>query len=774
MAKRTQEIEATWTFEKHRWDNPDGDTLIGEAVWHNGDKADRIVIKCNEAVRGEVRHPSQHGTYRFYGGWSNYDNPRTGETEKQFHASTLVPAEPHSREGVISYLAKAPGIGKVLAGELFKKFGSNAVRTLRSTPDVAAAAVPRLSDAAADLAAEWLKDRKRIEDCMIDLMELLSGRHMPRKLPDRLIERYGNNASFFVRRNPFILLKETGVGFGRADAMYLELGFPADSLKRQALCAAYAVQSWSNGDTWVYHEVARQALIGKISGTTAKADKAIRLAVRSKKLLAVRHTEGKDGPLAWDGNCCWMADMKKAREEQQLAEYISDAAKEPGWSAMEIDVEAIPDISDHQRAELVKAFSGGSIALLTGYAGTGKSFTLVRLLKLLIPKLTAGSIAIAAPTGRAAVRINELMSEAKLHLPASTIHSLLGVIDSDKGGWRFAHGPGCPLDKKLIILDEVSMADTSIMCDLMSARDKNTLVLFMGDIAQLPPVGHGAPLRDMIAAGLPCGELTEIHRNAGGIVKACSHIRKGERFEYTDNLRLVSRKKPEEQRQVMLDAIDQISAKANLDPIWDFQVICSVNKNSPLDRAELNRVMQLHLNPSQIVRGSKFKLRDKVVNTKNGWLPVSKKFFELPLAVQKMVQINEKSRVYCANGDFGTVIDIQPKFYEIALQAPQRIVIVPRGADEDGDGDTGCNWELGYACTAHKSQGAQFIVAIVMLDSSNAAGRIACRESIYTSFTRAIKYCYVIGDPSVAELYIRRTAITARKTFLRELIQERM
>jgi exodeoxyribonuclease V alpha subunit len=188
-------------------------------------------------------------------------------------------------------------------------------------------------------------------------------------------------------------------------------------------------------------------------------------------------------------------------------------------------------LTPHQR-ETVSPLLSSRIAILGGSPGTGKTFTAAQIIKSTAAEHGETSIKIAAPTGKAAVRINESMQKHGVYIRARTIHSMLGVQEADGGGgWSFVHNRSNPLECQFLVVDESSMIDCDLMASLLAARPRGCSILFVGDVGQLPPVGHGAPLRDMIAAGIPYGELTEIQRNAGAIVNACAAIRRGESFE---------------------------------------------------------------------------------------------------------------------------------------------------------------------------------------------------------------------------------------------------
>ena len=264
-------------------------------------------------------------------------------------------------------------------------------------------------------------------------------------------------------------------------------------------------------------------------------------------------------------------------------------------------VSSIHGLSDHQAEGLAPILTGGRLGVLEGGPGTGKTYTAAALIRAWIAQNGPASIAIAAPTGKAAVRITEAMINNGLSgLQAKTIHSLLKVAEADGGdGWKFEFNASNPLPQRLIVCDESSMLDTSLTYSLFSALEDNAHVLLVGDINQLPPVGHGAPLRDIIAAGAPHCRLTEIHRNAGSIVQACHAIAAGKMFEWDEtldwqgtpprNLKLVQAGTPQQQIDKMLSALKLVE-REELDPIADIQILAAVIATSLLAGKALEQV----------------------------------------------------------------------------------------------------------------------------------------------------------------------------------------
>ncbi len=777
MPAQLEEITAEFLYETHRFDNVDGDVIVGSAH-ANGTLNAPITIKGPAEIDElRIRH-----TYRFYGRWSNYTNPRTKETEKQFHFQTFVIAQPHNREGVIAYLRHAGqgfGFGAARAAALWDAFGSDAVRMMRENSEVALAnlrsrGLPMDGESVRQM-VEALTREQSLENCTIELTELLTGRGLPKTTARKAIQEWGNLAAAVIRRDPYQLMRFRNCGFKRCDQLYLHLRLPPGRLKRQALAAWYALASNTEGHTWFPRRSAEFGIRATVAGAELQIDKALDVGRRARVIAELR-TDGLAGPITPAGNYVWVAEGTKARNESQLAAMVADAMTEAcNWPS----IDRIENIDGEQPARLAEALTG-PIAILGGSPGTGKTFVAANLVKSLIQHFGQAEIGIGAPTGKAAVRLTEALQGYGIGLRARTWHSLLGVESAaDRGGWGFKHCEANPLPFKVLIGDETSMNDTDLAASIFRARAKGTHVLLVGDINQLPPVGHGAPLRDLIAAGLPYGELREIRRNSGGIVEACAAIRDGRRWEPDDNLNLVETGLPEQQIRAVLKTLAEARA-AGLDPVWDCQVLAAVNAKSQLSRKELNKVLQAELNQRPGVAGQPFRVGDKIVNTKNGYFPI----FDADTSDEEM-RTNERGEVYVANGELAEVIEVEEKLTVAKLTGPHRIIKIPRGkavdaSDSDShegnaplDGDkpaTGCSWELGYCLSVHKFQGSESEWAIVLGDEYPGAKMVCDRAWCYTAISRAKKRCVMIGRKSTFDSMCRRQSLAGRKTLLKEQI----
>jgi exodeoxyribonuclease V alpha subunit len=444
----------------------------------------------------------------------------------------------------------------------------------------------------------------------------------------------------------------------------------------------------------------------------------------------------------------------------------------------------IQGIDSHQREQLALATTG-RFGILGGSPGTGKTYTVAKLVRHLLDNglIALHDIGIGAPTGKAAVRLTEMLQANGIDVRARTEHSMLEIGEhSETGQWTFLRNEENPLPYRLLVIDETSMNDLAIMLSIFRARAPGCFVLLVGDVNQLPPVGNGAPLRDMIAAGLPYGELREIKRNSGGIVEACGLIRDCKPWtdlteEPNSNLRITHDTTPTEKLARIVKLIEQ-SRQAGHDPVWDCQVLVAVNESSPLSRQALNKLLQDELNPNQKNPGTDFRISDKIVCLKNGFYKS-----EDPDGIDHEAKKNERDEVYVANGELAEVIEITDKAVIAKMANPSRVVSIPikkqnaEPVDESDDepekkqSGTKSNWDLGYALSVHKSQGSEWPVVIVALDGYAGAKMICDRAWLYTAISRGKQTVHLVGQAELADRFCVTQKIAERKTFLADRIK---
>jgi len=750
---RLEEIAAKYLDEKQRW----GETVIIEIDGAQGVGLARAKGTADE----DELIPGLW--YRLYGRWSD---TRWG---RQFHFDSFCEHEPLDKEGLERYLVQAPRVGKAIARKLVARYGQDAIRTLRESPhDVAREiGVRGFSADAATEAAAYLGQKKATESAQVDLMTIFSGRGLPKKLVRKCIRRWGNAAANEVRENPYALIRFRGVGFVKADELYCDLGHDRAAVKRQGWTLWAACMSERCGSTWIDGPAAHSALIAQVGASEARPAEAARWAADDQLIEYRRDSDGR----------IWFAATERSQPERALAATVAEMIHYGQHAWPEIDGATAAELSEHQRSEIAKALQS-RIALFGGSPGTGKTYTAARLIAAIIQHC-GEDVAVLAPTGKAAVRITEALSGYGIAIRARTVHSYLRVIAGDEDE-DLELGQGPPDDEKprYVIVDESSMLDTRLLAALLGAMRMDAHVLLVGDVNQLPPVGHGAPLRDLIAVGVPRGELTEIRRNAGLIVETCAKIRDGLRWSVPDELDLQRGRNLAIRRsydsiataEAIVHALHEIGGNG-VDPVWDCQVVCAVNERSQLSRAELNRRLRAELNVrNRPSRDAKFWRDDKVVCLKNSFFPAVGDFDDQDSDDEDDLGRRDDGhgqvKIYVANGELGRVIDDHEKKTIVEFSTPRRVVLVPKG-------DAGTSrLDLGYALSVHKAQGSEWPIVIVALDPNGGARMVCDRAWIYTAISRARTACLLFGRIETAHGFCRTQKIRDRKTFLVECTSE--
>jgi exodeoxyribonuclease V alpha subunit len=686
--------------------------------------------------------------YRFFGNYKKH--PRYGE---QFFFTSFCEQIILSKTGIVTYLKQCEGIGEKRAEQIYNLFGENSMEAIKNC-DNNLFSIKGLTNGIVEQAAQKLKSMEATQAVTIELHDLLDGSGMPKRLRNLLINQYGTNAANIVRNNPFILMTYFGVGFNLADELYKKLNLPLNSPDRQGWFLWNMIYRDNSGSIWIDRKQLERRFRKEI-GNGADFQKALDFG-NEKNFYALSRQDQ------------FIADTNNAATELEIAQKIDKILRNENieWSNLSLG----DDLTPHQVEELRKA-TRKKIGILSGAPGTGKTFTLVRLINLLGTK----NVLVCAPTGKAAVRITQTLTDYGIGLDARTIHATLGCIP-DNGNFYFLHNESNPFEEEFVIVDESSMIDIELFRDLLRAIGEHTHLLLVGDPDQLPPVGIGAPLRDLIAAGIPNGHLTEIIRNEGNIVTACHLIRKQKYFIPVQNCMATPEKN--------LVNINKISAiETTMKTIIgnrtanDIQFIVAVNKKTSVCLENINSIAKTIFNPSAFTKGmlndvkneaagKRIDVGDKVICNKNGVVLIIN---DSETKTNKVEDFEDNNEKLCsiANGDIGTIISFNNTGATIQLN---KVIIQVPFSGEERDITTD-NFNLAYGITAHRSQGSEWPVVAIFLDESYNAKSICDRHWLYTAISRAKSECYLIGNIKIANAMIDRSNMWLRKTFLVEEIQ---
>lgn len=705
-----------------------------------------VTIKGN-SMPGELRRGV---SYLFVGLWG--DDPKYGP---QFLVHGFVESASPDRKGFVKYLIdKCAGIGKKTAEALHDAYDDQCLAVLRETPDRVVADGILAANVASD-ASRTLKENYDVERATVALTAMFTGLSFPQSAVREAIKKWGLTAHERLKRRPYMAMQLKGVGFGRADQLYLAAGHRPNAMKRQALFIEHWMGSDGAGHTW-YDTTRREkdclwaAVIKEIAN--AEPMKAILLARRARRITE----RGR-----------FVTPTERANAERSIKESIERLlATAPKWGEVLPAPEGEPGPTEHQ-AKGIAAATMLPIGVLAGSPGTGKTYSLAAIITAMKKANPSLPIMVAAPTGKAAVRATESLAKNGVSLRARTVHKLLVPKPGD-GGWNFQFDKSNQLDAGLLVVDEASMLDCSITSKLLEACPAGMHVLFVGDPNQLAPVGHGAPLRDLIAAGVPCGELREIKRNAGRIVQVCADMRDGKLFRAppvfdggVENLRLAESKTEDAQLSRLEETLKELKARG-FDVLREVQILCPLNGKSRVSRVKINELLAPKLNPGE--RTGKWLVGDKVINLKNDYHPAVSEIIDLDLeATTIRTDAKSKLEIYVANGEIGFISGVEEGKLIIDFDSPKRCVKVAAGGES-------CPVDLAFAISIHKSQGSEWPAVIVIGDTS--AEYIACRELWYTAISRASKECHIIGAAHTVVQQSQRVSLNDRKTFLADDVRE--
>jgi exodeoxyribonuclease V alpha subunit len=547
----------------------------------------------------------------------------------------------------------------------------------------------------------------------------------------RLYKTYGNEAIVRVRENPYRLALDIhGIGFKTADTLAQRLGIPRNAVIRAQAGIRHVLQEFAeDGHCAVQQEELIEAAATLLEIPVAIIEQAVELECQEEHLIA----EAIDGK-----PCLFLTPLHRA--EAGVATHLLRLLKgDLPWGQIDHS-RAIPwveqrtsrTLSPSQR-EAVATVLANKVTVITGGPGVGKTTIVTSILQILQAKKM--QVLLCAPTGRAAKRLTEATG-----LEAKTIHRLLEFEPTSMG---FVHGPTNPLRCDLVVVDEVSMVDVVLMQQLLRAIPNNAAVLLVGDVDQLPSVGPGAVLADIIASErIPTVTLTEIFRQAATsqIIVNAHRINQGQmpmlREESSSDFYVIPADNPEDIQAKLLRVVtERIPQRFGLHPIRDVQILTPMNRGSLGARA-LNAVLQQTLNPEASPRVTRFGWTyapgDKVIQTVNDY---GKDIF---------------------NGDIGRVSKVDLEEGQVEIDFDGRRVTYDVGELDEV--------ALAYAATVHKSQGSEYPVVVIPLAMQHYP--MLARNLLYTGVTRGKQLVVVIGQPRAVAIAVRNVRSVQRLTNL--------
>jgi exodeoxyribonuclease V alpha subunit len=637
----------------------------------------------------------------------------------------LIP--PRTTEGIAKYLASGmiPGIGQAMADRIVKRFGDKTLEVIEKEPNRLLRVEGLGQKRVAAVKKAW-KEHSDLRDLLIFFQSHGIGTGNALKI----YKHYGAKSAEVVQENPYRLASEIwGIGFTTADRIASHMGIAPDAPIRVRAGMKYVLtQAAEEGHVFLPEEFLMTRCTSMLG-----ADEDIVIAALEHLTEACEVVRERDR--------VYLPALREA-EETVVGVLRSLVSKGSPFEAGSVD-DLLDRIQAHQGIEFdtsqtgaVKQALESKVAIITGGPGTGKT-TIIRALVMLY--MSSGLlVSLAAPTGRAAKRMAELAGA-----PAKTIHRLLEFNPQDG---MFRRNAENPIDADVLIIDEASMLDITLGAALLSALRDTTSVIFVGDVDQLPPVGPGSFLRDIIAAGcLPVSRLTHIFRQeeGAGIVENAHLINAGEFPIFTrgeGDFYLIKEADPAEVANKIVDlCARRLPEKFGFDRVGDIQVLCPMYKGDA-GANNLNKLLQHALNPDGRKSGElRYWIGDKVMQLHNNY--------------EKMV----------FNGDIGRVVECDESAETLTVRYDFEVDYDRSELDEI---------TLAYAVTVHKSQGSEFPCVVMPVLTQHYI--MLYRNLLYTAVTRAKRLVVLVGTERAVAIAVKNLQTDQRFSSLAERLSEAM
>ncbi|MDR2076287.1 MAG: ATP-dependent RecD-like DNA helicase [Desulfovibrio sp.] len=718
--------------------SPQPVTLQGtleRVVFHNEDNGYtvlRLKVQGNAdpvSVVGFLSSPQPGIRLSVTGAWVK--DPRFGRQFKMEQCETLLPA---TLEGIRHYLGSGliKGVGHTLAGRIVDMFGDKTFEVLDEHPDQLAAVRGISARLVEDIKAAWA-EHKGIRDLIL----FLQPHGVSTSYAVRIFRHYGADALAVVRENPYRLAMDIpGIGFLTADTVAMKLGLAHDGDLRIEAGLLYVLRKCVDEGHCFF------PLEELVAQTAAALDVEAELVLEGLDALVlderiVRETLTEENGISFEA--VYLRHFHVY--ESTIAFYLHRLLHSPKSAHFEdpkglLDKirGALPlDLAEEQEEAALAAMTGKAL-VITGGPGTGKTTVINAIIRLFRHK--KGRVLLAAPTGRAAKRMAETSG-----VDARTIHRLLEYSPSEDG---FARNEDNPLACALLVVDEASMLDTMLMFHLLKAVPLGATLILVGDVNQLPSVGPGNVLKDIIQSGaVPVVELTEVFRQAASseIIVNAHRINQGEipaltpPAEGLSDFYFIRQEDPEKAADLVVELVrDHIPRRFRLHPVEDIQVLTPMHKGA-VGVISLNNRLQDALNPDelQISRGDfHYRPNDKVMQIRN----------------------NYEKDVF--NGDIGRICRLSPEDREATVRFDDRNVlytfeelneIVPA-----------------YAISVHKSQGSEYPAVVLPILTQHYV--LLQRNLLYTGVTRGKRLVILVGSPRALHIAVRNSTPRMRHTWL--------
>ena len=668
----------------------------------------------------------------------------------QLSAESVERRLPQEEEDIVSYLSSGilKGIGPATAQRLVERFGTDTLRVLEEEPE----RLKTIKGITAKKAVE-LSEAFRALTGLRQVMEFLARYDLPVYLAMAVQRTYGDNALQMLRDDPYILSRaQFGVDFAVADAIAISMGFGGDDLCRLRAAIEYELaHNAGNGHVFLPREKLLAATAQLVDVDTDMVETALDKLIDSFAVV--------EKPIA-NVRGCYLPRMYQA--ETFVAQRLLSMLRTPVEQLRQVDktIDAIEKEQGVSYAPLqrqaVRMAAEGGVLLLTGGPGTGKTTSLRGIVALY--RRMGLDVALLAPTGRAAKRLGEVTD-----CDAQTIHRALGMSYNEMTGQAaFKKNGSDPLEAHAVIVDEMSMVDLELMQALLEALRPGCRLVLVGDPDQLPSVGAGNVLGDLLRSTVvPTVSLTQVFRQAeqSAIIRNAHAVNLGQPPQLDSNqgdFFFLCRRSPDRLVQTVVELCrDRLPKNMNV-PADQIQVLSPTRKGA-CGTAALNRALQAALNPPAAGKRQKqwgdvtFRVGDRVMQTKNNYDVLWEKD-----------DGTAGSGIF--NGDVGVIQDIDSSGELIVLRFDDRTATYTA--------DLLSQLDMAYAITVHKSQGSEY--PAVILVSAPAAPSLMVRGVLYTAITRARRMLIMVGDDAVPAKMAANDRQQRRYSGLRRRLKEGM
>ncbi len=646
---------------------------------------------------------------------------------RQFKVESYEEKEPEDEFAIERYLGSGAikGIGAALAARIVRKFGKDTFRVIEEEPE-RLAEIRGISERGAQEIAAQVEEKKEMRQARIFLQQF----GITLALAAKVYQTYGPQIYTIIRENPYRMADDIqGVGFRIADEIAGRAGIRADSDFRIRSGILYALQqAGGEGHTYLPKEQLNVRVAQLLEIDLELIEKHYMDLAVARRIVIKQN--GEEMQIYSSSYYNMEHNAALLLQELNVQQEVSEADLRTKISSIEKHTDVVLD--ELQREALCEAARNG-LLIITGGPGTGKTTTINSIIRLY--EMEGLDFMLAAPTGRAAKRMSETTG-----YEARTIHRMLELNGGVEGSAGFERNESNPLETDAIIIDEMSMVDITLMNSLLKAIAPATRLVLVGDINQLPSVGPGSVLKDMIDAGVyQVVRLTKIFRQASqsDIIVNAHRINRGESVRLDNQSRdffFLKRYDADKIINVVLQLVIQKMPKYVDAQMYEIQVLTPMRKGL-LGVDRLNTVLQQYLNPpaqnkAEKIRGEViFREGDKVMQVKNN--------YQIEWEVKNRYGIAVEHGMGIFNGDMGVIRSIRELTEIVTIEFDEgRVVEYPFKMLEE--------LELAYAITIHKSQGSEYPAVVIPLLSG--PKMLMNRNLLYTAVTRAKKCVTLVGD----------------------------